>query len=307
MPIRSDVKVINVEGRKVQEILHTLERNALSAGPDGKVTLAEMEAAVLSGRGTLAEELRADVVAACLAAGEVRLATGPAAGDTIDLTGACATLDAWDGTARLDAPGAVLWREFVGSGVFDWDDTQDAGRLFAEPFDPLDPVATPRGLAGGGSVLESLGQAVWMLGEAGIAVDATYRDVQYQRRGGVDHPVPGGTYWEGVIEIANWQPGSNSTLLDDGPRGEELNALTGLATDGYRMNDGNSYVLVVELSEAGPRARAITTYSQSEDPDSPHFVDQTELYGTEVLRPVLFEDADIEADPALERLSIAWP
>jgi glucosyl-3-phosphoglycerate synthase len=35
-PIRGEVRVINVEGRRIREILQTLERNGLSAGPDGK-------------------------------------------------------------------------------------------------------------------------------------------------------------------------------------------------------------------------------------------------------------------------------
>ena len=42
------------------------------------------------------------------------------------------------------------------------------------------------------------------------------------------------------------------------------------------------------------------TYSQAEYPGSPHHTDQTALYGTEqALRPVLFDEADILADPTL--------
>ena len=46
---------------------------------------------------------------------------------------------------------------------------------------------------------------------------------------------------------------------------------------------------------AHPVARAAMTYSQSEDPDSPYFKDQTELYATETLRDVAFTEADIAA------------
>ena len=42
---------------------------------------------------------------------------------------------------------------------------------------------------------------------------------------------------------------------------------------------GNSYVQVVTWDDDGtPDARAILTYSQSPESDSPHYYDQTELY-----------------------------
>ena len=41
------------------------------------------------------------------------------------------------------------------------------------------------------------------------------------------------------------------------------------------------------------------TYSQSAEPDSDHFTDQTKLYERSELRPILWHDADIAADPTL--------
>ena len=75
---------------------------------------------------------------------------------------------------------------------------------------------------------------------------------------------------------------------------------TGLATDGYYVNSGNSWVMAMEFGEAGPRARAVMVYSQSENPESPHFADQTALYAEEKMRPILFTEAEIAADPELE-------
>ena len=260
----------------------------------------------------IAEILREAVVARCDGVGEVRIASGAGAGETVDLTEACATLASWGGTVRLDDPGAALWREFIGSGVFTWDDTVEAGQLFGTPFDASDPVYTPRDLApapasGEDPVLQALAHAAWLLGSAGFAVDTPYRDAQYQIRGDEHLPVPGGTFWEGVIEIASFDAGGNGTLIPEPDYGEELNPLTHLRADGYAMNDGNSFVLAVELGATGPQARAIMTYSESEDPASPHFADQTRLYGEETLRAVRFEEADILADPALEELHLSLP
>ena len=278
------------------------------SGEDGKFTLDELEGTILSGRGVIAEEVRADVVARCAGADPVTIEGGPGRGVLVDVTDACATLAGWGGTVRLDDPGAVLWREFIGSGVFGWEDTNDGGLLFAVPFDPVDPVGTPRGLApapeeGADPVLEALARAAWQLGQVGFAVDATYRDTQFMTRGDARYPVPGATYWEGVIQIATYEVG-NGTLLPTAAHPADVNTLTSLTTDGYQMNNGNSFVLTAELTQSGPHARALLTYSESEDPSSPHFADQTAAYGDERLRPVLFTEEEILADPALESLRL---
>lgn len=279
-----------------------------ASGEDGKFTLDELEAAALSGRGVIAEELRESVAERCAGAGTVTIAGGPGTGNAVDVTAACAVIAGWGGTVRLDDPGAPLWRELLGSGVYAWEDTNDGGLLFDVPFDPADPVGTPRGLTpapetGEDPLLQALARAAWQLDAVGIPVDATYRDTQFLIRGSDRYPVPGATYYEGVIQIANYQPG-NGTLLAPVPHPTDVNLLSSLTTDGYHMNDGNSFVLAAALTDAGPRARALLVYSQSEDPSSPHFADQTVAYGDERLRPVLYTEAEIAADPELETLSL---
>jgi len=279
------------------------------AGESDPFTLDTLATTILAGRADLSEDLRAAVAARCEGVDTVTLAEGNGAGETVELAPACAALAGWGGTVRLDDPGAPLWREFVGSGVFTWDDTVDGGLLYGTAFDPADPVDTPRDLApvpaeGDDPILQALGHAAWQLGAVGVAVDATYRETQYQERDGVRYPVPGATYWEGSPQIATYDAAGDATLLPRPDPGEILNPITNLTADGYPMNDGNSYVLVVELGATGPAARAIMTYSASEDPASPHYADQTELYGSETLRPVLFEEADILADPELELLTL---
>ena len=62
--------------------------------------------------------------------------------------------------------------------------------------------------------------------------------------------------------------------------------------------------MVMAYTEQGPVARAAMTYSQSEDPDSPHFSDQTLLYAQETLRDVRFTEEQISSDPSLQTLQI---
>ena len=68
----------------------------------------------------------------------------------------------------------------------------------------------------------------------------------------------------------------------ESPEGEPLRGVGGpvapviegsryLRTDGYPINSGSSFVMALEFTDDGPRAMALLTYSQSGDPDSPHF------------------------------------
>ncbi|MFN3164048.1 MAG: penicillin acylase family protein, partial [Pseudohongiellaceae bacterium] len=61
---------------------------------------------------------------------------------------------------------------------------------------------------------------------------------------------------------------------------------------------GNSFVAAVEFGER-VRARAITVGGLSNDPDSPHFDDQAQMYAEGEFRDVLFYPEDITAN--LER------
>ena len=71
----------------------------------------------------------------------------------------------WDGVYDLDRAGPPVWREMISR--FEFDDLTEAGVLWANAFDPTQPIATPGGLAaapaGGPSsdpVLQNLARAV---------------------------------------------------------------------------------------------------------------------------------------------------
>ena len=263
--------------------------NARYLTEGGRFSLETLEAAALEGRGVLADDLRAAVVDTCAGVDTVEIDGAP-----VDITAACAALAGWDGTAGTDSAGAALWRETVGGGDFTYDDLKDAGLLYTTPFDPVDPVETPSGLNADGPVLDALAKATERLDGIGFAPDVRLDEIQFMRKGGEDLPVPGGQDFEGVIAIATYS-GGNATLLETEPRAPVVNGTSDLTEDGYQVNYGNSFVMAVDLNGGSPRCRAIMTYSQSDDASSPHFADQTRLYGEGTLRPCLFEEADIAA------------
>ena len=63
----------------------------------------------------------------------------------------------------------------------------------------------------------------------------------------------------------------------------------------------------MEFAEGGPVAEAVLSYSQSTDPASPHYADQTRLYSESKYRRVLFSEADILADPNLKTTELTIP
>ncbi len=277
-----------------------------ASGPDHRFSLDELEDAALVARASLAEDLVDQVVDRCEGVTAVEVEHDGVL-QTVDPTEACAVLDAWDRRSGVDSRGAHLWRETVGSLLNEEIDLVDAGRMFSDAFDPADPIYTPSVLSAGDTMLQNLASAVLQLQAAGLPLDAPLRDVQYAIRDGVRYPRIGGHYLEGLIAIATYD-GTNRTLLPfETQSGELLNANTGLTTDGYYVNSGNSWVMAVSFTDEGPVARAVMVYGQSEDPRSPHHVDQTELYAQPQMRPILFREADILADPNLEVQTLTLP
>ncbi|MCB9663992.1 MAG: penicillin acylase family protein [Alphaproteobacteria bacterium] len=283
-----------------------------ASGADGRFDLAEVEAAALSMRSSLVEVALDAVRARCAGLTSVRHD-----GADLDVTAACATLDAWSGRYTADAKGAVLWRELL--SAFDAGDLNDqGGGLFTTPFDPDDPLGTPRDViaavdADPGArfdpdpVRRALAAAVARLADLGWAPDVALGEVQHQLQGDPEDPVrqgvPGANYWEGTIGIADWSGGAQSTVLPYPTRPPTVNATSELTDDGYFMNNGNSFILAVEMGTDGPRARAVMTYSQSEDWRSPHLADQGPIYAGGSLRPVAFTEAEIAAD-TVEQLTL---
>lgn len=268
-----------------------------AAGDDGKFTLDEIKAAIQGNDSLTARLVLDDLLARC--ADEPVVAVDK---QLVDLRTACDLLAGWDRRFDPDSVGAVLFREFL--APYGSDALRDRGSLFAAPFNPDDPIATPHTLIAPAEgqvdrALVSLGEAVQHLQLAGVPLSAPLRQLQRAPRGEVEISVHGGFDKEGIANIVGYSSGLNSTLLPKVRRPPPLDGTAGLTERGYVINYGSSFVMAVELTPSGPRGEAFLTYSQSEDPRSPHFRDQTELFSRKQWRPLLFREADILADPDL--------
>ncbi len=275
------------------------------SGTDGRLTADDVLASVLGNHSLFAELLLDDVLARLRGLGEVEVDGKPA-----DVGRAAAILEAWDRRFDIDSVGAVVWRELLAS--FTLEQRNDAGPLFAEGYDPEDPVLTPRGLApapesGPDPLVIALGRAVHALTGAGIDIDARLGDVQYVERGGRHWPIHGGYEIEGIANViasvgtlarADLQPGPD--LPDPVPGRTEL---TGLRVGGYPAVYGVSFLMLLAYGDDGPDARGLLVYGQSADPDSPHHSDQLDDYAAKQLRPLLVDEAAIAAD-AQERRTV---
>jgi acyl-homoserine-lactone acylase len=104
---------------------------------------------------------------------------------------------------------------------------------------------------------------------------------------------------EGCTNVVRFSDQFNSSALPANTRSKLLSSATGLTQDGYWVNHGTSFMLVVDFGTKPPRAEALLAYGESSDPRSPHFRDQLELFWQKQLRPVAFSDAEIQADPEL--------
>ena len=248
--------------------------NGRAAGTDGLgapgFTLSSLQTIMMNDRDFSAEDALADVVAMCRAHPSLTATDG----QTIDVRAACDTLAAWSGRGDLTSPGEVLWRQFTDQPV-----RSDPSLV---PFDPAQPLTTPSGLNGENpDVQRVFADAVEFFQANHIPLDVTL--AQAQHYDGV--AVPGCTGGEGCFNVVDPQPlGTDGTFPD-----------ISLGAD-----HGSSFIMAVELTAAGPRSRTLLTYSESANPDSPHHIDQTELFAHKQWVSERFTAAQIDADPGLQ-------
>ena len=195
--------------------------------------------------------------------------------DGVDVSEACGILLAWDATNDPDRVGPHIWRELY-SGI------DNIPNLYAVPFDANDPVNTPRDLNTGdpavrSAVMSALADTVQRLSDAGIPLASTWGSVHFDTRNGETFPIHGGRGSSGVYNAI-----SSGGLVDG---------------VGYTpIFAGSSYIQTVRWQDGWPVVEAIVTYSQSTDPDSPHFSDMTQVFSDQGWIAFPYRVRDIKRD-----------
>ncbi|MEH6910193.1 MAG: penicillin acylase family protein [Oceanicoccus sp.] len=241
---------------------------------NGKVGPSDIQAMLYAQRNFGAELLLDDVLNICdLSQNEM----------AADITRSCAVLRSWDRRQTIESRGAQVWTEF-------WRNVRETPNLYQYAFDANDPVNTPRGIALSRpevktAVHQALVEAQNTLDDAGVALDSPWGEVQFSEKNGQRIPIPGGQGWAGMF----------SMIVADLEKGK-----------GYTpIKHGNSYIQVISWDKAGKLdARGILTYSQSQEQDSDHFSDQTELYSQGKWLKLPFTEQEIQSDPNLKILHL---
>lgn len=193
-----------------------------------------------------------------------RVKPAGAAGD------ACQALSTWDRQAQLDSRGAMLFNLF-------WGKVQSRRDIWKIAADPNDPVHTPRDLITDGKtgdeLLAALAVATETLKGMGLVADVALKDTQFAERGGERIPISGAQFG-GVLNYIKTVPVKN----------------------GFAVAFGSSYIQSVTFDEQGPVADAILAYSQSADPASPYYADQTREFSRLQLHRFPYTEAEIAAD-----------
>ncbi len=216
-----------------------IETAALIAG--GKVDHARAEAHAFANKSLAASLVLPRLMTLCEGAQEAA-ARG------------CAVLAKWDGRFEADSRGARLFRAY-------WQAIDSGKNAWAVPFNPADPVNTPRDLKtdaeAGTKLLAALSTVVKTMEEQGLALDSRWGDEQLVMAGNDAIPVHGGPGWLGILNMQESDRAASGKLI---PR------------------HGTSYIQIVGFDDKGPVADAILSYSQSTNPASPHAYDQTRAY-----------------------------
>ncbi len=255
------------------------------AGGDGKFNLTEVQDALFGNQSLTAQLLLPELLAECEANPEQSLSDGA----EVDLSDACDVLAAWDQSFNSESRGAVLFREWLTR--YPYNETYLGNMLFKNSFDPANPATTPNGLANPTEALAKLAEATAMLAAAGFELDIALGELQRGHRADQIFPVHGGNRHEGIANLqVTTSRGDNPT---ETPIFTGSNDYVGdsksLSDSGYNVVHGSSFIMTLSYTDEGPEAEAILSYSQSGDPESPYFSDQTALYRDKTWRKILFK------------------
>ncbi len=246
-------------------------------------TLQSLQGLMLSSRVMAAEMALDDVLEICNA-------------NDLDerMTEACTLLAAWDRRVDIDSIGAHIFTEFW--RAFAAANSSSRGSYFIEnpeiwrePFDSERPTTTPAGIdtavtANHDRVLAALETALQKLAEADVALDLPFGEVQAVQRNEFTIPIHGGWDEMGTFSVIK-------VRLDAG---------------GYRnVTGGNTYIQAVTWDESDcPVASTLLAHSQSTDPASPYYLDQTLTYSDKLWTRMPFCNDAIAREQIGEELDL---
>lgn len=281
----------------------------LIAGQDGKFSAEELIGVIWNNRAWYAEQLLPELRNRCNTIGSTPV-------DGRDLTNWCQALDGWDGLYNLDSRGAHIFRVFMANYL------GDMGSDLTKPFSPADPVGTPaipnteNAGTPADTMLQALSAGVAALESQGIQPTDELGNLQYYRASGGVTPDSGGTPTFQMVGIP-WHGGDgnidgafNAIGVVGSPVAEDTRLpriapstipnTAGLSdgsdgVDGWLMSRGTSWHFGLEFTDNGPEAYGLVSYSQSSDPMSPYFKDQSQMYSDKAYRKLPFTEDEIAA------------
>ena len=256
------------------------QAQARLAGTDGlpgnKFTLANLQQIALSNRSLAADLFLPDMLKLC--------ATDAAA----SVKSLCDVLAAWDRKFELASRGAHLFKEFFLT-------VPSIPGVYAVPYNFTKPLTTPSGLnitnaTVAAALVNSLAAAGKKITDAGLAVDAPLGTIQF------------------AIQVA--LSGGKVIIPIHGGDGTPLGIYNAIYSQlvpglGYVVNFGTSYIQTVQFTDTGVNAQAFLTFSESSDPTSPNFADQTARFSAKQWITLPFTEAAITSDPGYKTSTIS--
>ena len=179
-------------------------------------------------------------------------------------------LSQWDNTVAAKSRGGVLfqaWFELYTSLMKNKD-------VFEKAWDPKEPMAGWQGISGREEAILAMKQAANQLTERYGSWDLSWGKVHRIRHGSEDLPASGGPGGLGCFRVLWFED------AEDGKR---------------KVRGGDGWQLAVSFSDP-PKAYSILAYGQTNDPESPHHIDQLKLFADNQMKTVCFAEEDIAAN-----------
>jgi acyl-homoserine-lactone acylase len=233
-------------------------------GPAG-FTFADMKNLMYSDIQYGASLVKSQLVAMCRSFPGGLAPTG--GGGTIPVGDSCNVLATWNGRENPGSRGAVLFTDF-------WENALN-GDPWAHPFEVTEPLQTPYGLdTASPAVQQAFGMALKQMSASHQPYGIALGQVQYVLLDGQRFPMPGG--------------------IPD-PNGE-FNAMD-ISSPGAIPGTSSTYVQVVTWASGNqcPQAATVVAYSESDNPASAHYDDQTKLFSRRQWATAYFCPAQVAA------------